>query len=203
MELYTRLVNTDAGVVTGPVVYNFLDTNLQPLNAPDWIKNNSYFKGKYKRPDGHICMTSSTNNVLFKAEILDKMDYWFDENYGMMSGEDIDFFERVYRLGYKIIWVKNAFVNELVNPNRCNLKYIWNRHFNNGYLRIFNKKKYHRLQLRHYFETVLGFFALILFCPLSIIGGLTRFSNAYAQTAFSAGAFVSLFKSKTLVHYKD
>ncbi len=203
VKLYSRIENSDADVVTGPVVYNFIDVNLNPLNVPDWIKNNSYFKGKYKRPDGHICMTASTNNVLFKTALLDKMEYWFDERYQMMTGEDIDFFERIHRLGYKILWVKDAIVNEVVSPNRCNFKYIWKRNFNNGYLRIFNKKKNDRLQVKHYFGTILNALIFLLLFAFSIFGGLTTFSNCYGKLAFSMGAFVSLFKSKAFVFYKD
>ena len=202
-ELYTRLIATKSDVVTGPVVYNFVDTNFNQLKVPFWIKKNAYFKGKYKRPDGHICRTASTNNVLFKVSILDKLAYWFDEKYQMMTGEDIEFFERVYNLHYTILWVKKAVVNEIVSPERCTLKYIWKRNFNNGYLRIFNKRKFNRLELRHYYETVLGFLFFLCIFPFSIICGLTKLSNMYGKTAFSFGALVSLFKSQTLVHYKD
>lgn len=202
-ELYTRIENTDADVVSGPVVFNFVNTDFEPLKVPSYIKNNACFEGKNKRADGRLCKTASTNNVLFKAEILDRLSYWFDEGYLHMTGEDIDFFDRIYKLGCKIVWCKNACVNEFVNPKRCSLAFIWKRSFNNGYLKIFNRKKDRKCDVK---TCLMAFFNLIIFTlsfPLSIVCGLTIFFNAFGKFAFSLGAFISLFKSEALVHYKD
>ena len=202
-ELYRIITSTDAGVVTGPALHTFVDFNFQPLNIPEMIKGNTIFQAKVRRKNKRVCSTASTNNVLFKSEILNKMEFWFDEKYKRMTGEDIDFFARIHEMGYKILWAKDAIVTEIVNPNRGTLKFIWKRNFNNGYLRIYNKKKQHRLNPLHYITTFINLFIYIPFLPLSILGGLTFWGNWFGKTAFSLGSFLSLFKSEPLVHYKD
>lgn len=203
LELYAKLAQDGADVVSGPVLPNFVDANFKPLDVPDWIKNNSRFEGKSKRADGVICKTASTNNVLFKTEILNRMDYWFDESYMKMTGEDIDFFDRIYALGFKIVWSKDAVVHEIIDPRRCTVKFLWCRNYNNGYLKIFNKKKKHCLTPLNFFECIVNLLFYGILLPVSILGGLTFFFEIFGKVAFSLGAFISLFKSKALVHYKD
>lgn len=203
MELYTKLTETGADVVSGPVLPSFINTNFEPLAVPDWIKNNSRFEGKSKRADGVLCNTASTNNVLLKTEILDKMDYWFDESYLKMTGEDIDFFDRIHELGFKIVWCKNAAVYEIVDPKRCTIKFLWRRNYNNGYLKIYNKKKKNCLKPIHIITSFSNLILFLIVLPLSIFCGLTVFFEMFGKLAFSLGSFVSLFKSKALVHYKD
>lgn len=203
IELYERITTSGADVVTGPFLPAFVDTNFQSLDVPSWIKNNSLFEGKSKRADGVFCETARTNNVMFKAEILDKLDFWFDERYLYMTGEDLDFFDRINTLGYKIVWCKNAPVFDIINPKRCTLSFIWDRNFNNGYLRIFNKKKKNNLKFIHYPESFFNLFMYAVIFPISLICGLTIFCEMFGKVAFSLGAVLSLFKKETIVHYKD
>lgn len=200
---YKAFAKYNADVVTGPSILRFVDSKLNELKVPGWIKNNSRFKFKRtRRQSGFLCKTAATNNVMIKAEVLRKMGFWFDESYKKMTGEDVDFFGRVYDLGYRIVWCKEAVVYGIADITRCNWKYIWRRNYNNGYLKIFSKKKNGKFNIINGIMVFLNLFIFTLIFPFSIVLGLTIFFEAFGKLAFCCGALVSLFKKDAIVHYK-
>ena len=119
-----------------------------------------------------------------------------------MSGEDIDFFERLTKTGYKLLWCKEASVYEHVTPDRCTLKYILKRQFNNGYLRIFMKRKNNTLKNKNHFNTVINILISSFSLPFSIFLGKTIFTRNLGFCAFNFGALNSTFNNKTYNFYK-
>lgn len=197
---YTKKTNAD--ILAGPVISTFVDTNLKEKKVQDFIKKNKLFNLHQKRKTGDICSTCATSNVFLKTEILKNTKIQFDETFKKMSGEDIDFFEKLTKAGYKIHWVKEAPVYEHVPTNRCTLKYILKRNFNNGYLRIFMKKRKNSAILKTHINTILNVFFSIFLLPFSVFGGKTLFIKNLGFCAFNLGALNSTFSNKAF-HFYD
>jgi succinoglycan biosynthesis protein ExoM len=63
-----------------------------------------------------------TGNVLIKKEIIENIGLVFSPEFGA-GASDIDLFRRLIDKGYKFVWCNEAFVHEVVSPNR------WKRGF--------------------------------------------------------------------------
>ena len=199
---YNYINETDADILTGPVISKFVDNDLNEIEIPKHLRKNFLFNLHKKRETGDICTTCATNNVFINAKILKETPVFFDENFNKMSGEDLDFFTRLAQKGHKILWCKEASVNEFVPPNRCTLKYILKRNFNNGYLRIFMKKKYKNINIKNHINTLINILIFTLTLPFSILLGKTQFINNLGLCAFNIGALRSSFTDKTYNFYK-
>lgn len=120
----------EADVVCGPVLPYFYEP------VPAWVVKGKFFEQAFERPrypTGHLLELAATNNVLMRVEMLKKMTKLFDERLGLTGGEDVDFFARVYRAGYKIVWSDDALVREWTPRSRTNAKWILLRSFRLGY----------------------------------------------------------------------
>lgn len=118
-----------------------------------------------RRKHGSIRKICITNSVLFKTDIVKNSDIWFDTDFGLMTGEDIDFFNRATNLGYKFVWCDKALIYDYIPPERCTLEWSLDRTFNNGYLKIFNLKKYGKNIRKKHYKTLLD---LCLFSLINI-----------------------------------
>lgn len=97
-------------IVTGPVHPRFVEP------PPDWVVNGRFFERK-ARPTGTERPWAFTNNIVFDAHLLDRIDPWFDDGFLRLS-EDRHFFQRLARSGARIVWAADAGVIEHVPPNR-------------------------------------------------------------------------------------
>ena len=105
------------------------------IEPPKWIKKLNIFTQKeYK--DGEIINSSGTGNILFSNEILKFTDAPFDEQFPLTGGTDSLLLSDLKKLGYKIIWSKNAIVTEFVPKSRLTLKWILYRSFRIGNTQI-------------------------------------------------------------------
>ena len=115
----------DADVVSGPVVARFVEP------VPRWIVKGAFF-------DSPPCQTGRlrgyayTNNVLFRSEILERLDCPFDERFALTGGEDAHFFRRVSRAGFKIVWAAGAVVREWIPETRARFGWLVRRAFRTG-----------------------------------------------------------------------
>ncbi len=200
---YGLLHETGAKVVTGPSVAKFVDDDLQEVSVPAWLSKNSIFRRKPNRKNGHVCTTCATNNVLVRADVIDELGLSFDETYKRMTGEDLDFFSQISAAGHKIVWCRDAIAYEFIGAKRANLRFILDRNYNNGYLKIFSKRKNNCFSCFNIVETLVNLFVFALIFPFSVFLGPVVFVEALSRVVFAYGAFVSLFKGETLVHYKD
>ncbi|KYC35901.1 glycosyl transferase family 2 [Scytonema hofmannii PCC 7110] len=113
----------DADVVTGPVLPHFIQSDV-----PDWVVKGKFFEPQ-RFPTGHLMKVAFTNNVLIRFEVLQKLGTIFDERFARSGGEDVHFFMRVYRAGYKIVWADEALVYEWIPESRMQVKWILERGF--------------------------------------------------------------------------
>jgi glycosyltransferase involved in cell wall biosynthesis len=106
-------------VVTGPVAPRFVET------PPEWVVRGGFFARK-RRPDGSLRSWAFTNNVLFDATLLDRLDRWFDGSFLRLS-EDRHFFQRLARTGARIVWADAAEVIDHVPPSRTTEEWLVRR----------------------------------------------------------------------------
>ena len=98
-----------ADVVSGPVRRTY------EAPPPKWWKLLKPIVG----PDGMPLREAPTNNTLLSARLIrpDGAALRFAE--ALTFGyEDIDFFSRAHKLGYRIVWSPNAFVEETIPASR-------------------------------------------------------------------------------------
>ncbi len=119
ITLFEVLSKYSADVATGPVIA------LSEEGAAI-----STTKGKYKT--GNIPRKVSTNNVLFKKELIEEDKLAFDLRLNFCGGEDFDFFERSSAKGNKHVWSDEAIVFETIVKGRTTKKYLFYRHFTGG-----------------------------------------------------------------------
>ncbi len=121
-------VITEAGVdaVQGKVISVLPEGNLLPL----WSKKAKRKEGNKK--EGSARKGLSTNNVIFKTELITKKGLRFDEHYALTGGSDIDFFSRAAALGSQHLWTNRAIVFEKIPISRLTLKWQFQRLFRVG-----------------------------------------------------------------------
>lgn len=132
-ELLSTQEKYAADLVIGPVIPVF------PGGVPDWIIKGGFFNRK-RYTTGEKIRWGSTGNVLIKCELLDRLDIQFDHKFGLTGGEDTHFFERLYRLGAKMIWSDEAVIRENIPLSRANIRWLLRRsHFGGNTLALTEK----------------------------------------------------------------
>ena len=106
-------------IVTGPVISHFQEP------PPPWVIKGGFFD-RPRRETGSTRPWAFTNNIIFDANLLDRLDTWFDDSFLRLS-EDRHFFQRLARSGAKITWAADAHVDELVPPNRATAGWLVRR----------------------------------------------------------------------------
>jgi len=79
-----------------------------------------------------------TGNVLLDRSIFKNGKNLFDQQYGKTGGEDIDFFHRMLKQGFRFIWCNEACVYENVPPERFEKSYYLKRALMRG---VVNSKR--------------------------------------------------------------
>jgi len=119
INLFKTLEQYQCAGVLGPVKPYF------EIAPPNWI-----IKGKIcERPSfatGTILKddeNTRTGNVLLNKNIFIDQKYPFNPVFGKTGGEDTDFFSRMLNRGLLFIWCDEAFVYEIVPPERFTKQY--------------------------------------------------------------------------------
>lgn len=117
LNLYKAIESNKSDGILGPVFPYFEE------EPPKWILKGKFFD-RPTHPSGHVLSwyNTRTGNALIKRSVFEKGEEWFDPKFGS-GGEDIDFFRRMIINGFIFIWCNEAFVYEVVPPNR------WKRSF--------------------------------------------------------------------------
>ena len=109
-----------AEIVTCPVLPRFEQT------PPDWIVSGRFFD-KPVRATGSERPWAFTNNVLFDAAIVARLEgRHFDEGFLRLS-EDRHFFQRLARSGARIVWAADAAVFDAIQPGRATAGWLIRR----------------------------------------------------------------------------
>lgn len=119
----------DADVVGGPVIPRFEEP------VPDWVPRGRFFGGRFEQPNhptGHLLELVAAGNVLVRTEVFEKMGGAFDPRWGLTGGEDVHFFARVHRAGFKMVWAAEALAHEYIPRSRANASFILKRSYRLG-----------------------------------------------------------------------
>jgi len=109
-----------ADVVAGPNPPRFLE------EPPAWIREGRFFDGQ-ARVTGTLVDTAATHNVLVRCEVLERMDRLFDERFALHGCTDSEFFRRVARAGYRMVWAQDAVAHECICATRMTLRWLLQR----------------------------------------------------------------------------
>lgn len=109
-----------ADVVTGPVLPRF------ESEAPAWVVRGGFFAPR-QHVDGQKLDVAFTNNVLMRASVPDALGSGFDDRFALTGGEDTEFFMRVRRAGFLIVWAAEARVHESIPASRTTVGWVLRR----------------------------------------------------------------------------
>lgn len=114
-----------ATCVFGPVYPQY------PDGAPDWIRRADPLHVDWGRR-GRIVTTGRSGNTLFDIAFVIGHALRFDPAFGVIGGEDTDFFANVHEAGGKLVVTDDAAVYEHVPPNRIEIGHIRTRALRSG-----------------------------------------------------------------------
>ena len=114
-----------ADIITGPVLCCF---EQKPTNVLEEV----FFKRK-RLNTGTKMKNCATGNVLINLNVFDKVGKDpFNISFGLMGGEDSDFFKRIRLHNIDIIWCDEAITSELISKERSQFKACLYRTFYSG-----------------------------------------------------------------------
>ncbi|MHC5109443.1 MAG: glycosyltransferase family 2 protein [Planctomycetota bacterium] len=119
-ELIRAQRQFQADVITGPVMPRY---ETEPAR---WVVAGRFFERR-RYASGTQLNRAYTNNVMFRAKILDDTGLRFDEHLSLMGGEDQDFFAKVSRAGHRIVWDDLAIVTEWIPKERTTWRWLVRR----------------------------------------------------------------------------
>jgi succinoglycan biosynthesis protein ExoM len=123
-ELLATQARFGADVVAGPT------RPLYEPGLPEWIRRGSFFE-RPSHETGTPLEFCASGNVLVRTKVFPRVGK-FDDNFQLTGGEDTQFFLRVRRAGYKIVWSNEAVVWETVPRDRATLNWIVRRGYQSG-----------------------------------------------------------------------
>src|SRR5690606_23228060 len=113
----------DAAIVFGAVRRKL------PPDAPDHIVRSGVFQ-LHNPPTGSTeWLVYNTANALLRREAALWRPGPFRPDYGRTGGEDTELFFSLRQAGHKIVWCREAEVNETVSPERVSLRWLLPRSF--------------------------------------------------------------------------
>jgi succinoglycan biosynthesis protein ExoM len=178
----------EADVVTGPSLPQYLES------PPSWVVEGG-FHDSPRYPTGTQRHVAFTHNVLLRTTVFEGVDRYFDESMALNGGDDDEFFSRVYRAGFRIVWADDAIVHESVPASRSTVSWLVRRGFRIGTSSTW-------VQLNHRSSSVLRLLTHGLYCiakgtglalllPLRgravAVRGLRLFSYGLGRIAGSSG----------------
>jgi succinoglycan biosynthesis protein ExoM len=123
-ELLATQARFGADVVAGPT------RPVHEPGLPEWIRRGSFFE-RPRHDTGTPLEFCASGNVLVRTNVFPRVGQ-FDDNFQLTGGEDTQFFLRVRRAGYKIVWSNEAVAWETVPRDRATLNWIVRRGYQSG-----------------------------------------------------------------------
>lgn len=121
---------TGADILGGPVV---------PLPGRDmehWDVLAPYYGLTRDLPDGASCQLYGGGNVLARRQCFESLNGPFDLSFDQFGGEDLHFFQRLDRLGWRSCWAANAVVFEETPPHRLTQEWLLTRQVRRGFINV-------------------------------------------------------------------
>lgn len=125
-----RLVSSWQGfgcdVVTGPV------RGLLPPGAPGWAQHSDVYSSVGKHDTGARLPHAYTNNTLVSQQVVRTVRPGFDPAFRFTGSSDLNYFQRVHRAGFEIVWDDEAVIEEEVPASRVSLGWLVRRAYRSG-----------------------------------------------------------------------
>lgn len=129
----------EADVVFGPVISVF------DGEAPKWAKEGKVFqRRRYASGSEMPVRAACTGNLMMRGSRFARDQFRFDPELGLSGGEDSEFFGRLSRAGYRLVWTDDAPVYEGVPKTRTTISWIVKRAFRVGSVDAYNKRRFRR-----------------------------------------------------------
>jgi succinoglycan biosynthesis protein ExoM len=117
----------EADGVLGPVL------PVVPPEAPAWIRRGRFYDVPELASGGAVPLNKlRIGNALVRGDRLRAEPGPFDTAYGLKTGEDGDMLARLVHKGAKIVWCREAAVQEPVEPRRLRLEWLLQRGLSGG-----------------------------------------------------------------------
>lgn len=142
-----------------------------------------------RHPTGPADMLEGAGNLLIRRQIIEQMTApWFDPAFALTGGEDLEFFTRLKREGYRLGWADEAQAFGEVAPQRHALRWRMKRAYSNGNSDMRVLLKYRRGFAPVVLESLKIASALLLSLPLALILGLSPNHRHAPLVTFSRAA---------------
>jgi len=180
--LQKTLKDYRAAGVFGPVRPHF------DKAPPAWL-----IKGRFcERPEHHTGFVMPwtecrTGNVLIDKRILNGIEPVFRSEFGA-GASDIDLFRRLIEAGHKFIWCNEAFVYEVVSPNRWKRSFMVKRALLRGRISLLHPES----QLTNILKSLVAVPLYSLALPLLQLTGHHHFMNYLVKLCDHAGRLLAL-----------
>jgi succinoglycan biosynthesis protein ExoM len=123
LALWKTATGTGAEGVLGPVIPFY------EIPPPAWVVKGAMLV-RQSFPTGTVLTDpkqTRAGNFLISSLIVRENELLFDKDFGLMGGEDSDFFRRMIAKGYVFVWCDEARVNETVPEARLKRAYFLKR----------------------------------------------------------------------------
>jgi glycosyltransferase involved in cell wall biosynthesis len=130
-ELLAVQAGSDADLVGGPIV-----ASLERPREP-WLSLAGLYGVDQALPDGAPCLLYAAGNFITRSAVFRAlMPAPFDPRFAQTGGEDLAFFHRLARDGYRMAWAANAVVYEAVPDARLSLRWLCRRQLRIGAVNV-------------------------------------------------------------------
>ncbi|MEP6829655.1 MAG: glycosyltransferase family A protein [Rhizomicrobium sp.] len=169
-------VQTGADVLQGSIL--FVRDKAGPEPVPD-----------IRHPTGPVDMLQGAGNLLICRQVLEQTAApWFDPAFALTGGEDLEFFMRLKRAGYRFGWADDARALGETASLRHDLGWVMRRAYSNGNSDMRVLLKYRQGFTTIAVESLKIAGALLLSLPLAIILGLSPNHRRAPLVTFSRAA---------------
>ncbi len=125
--LIARQRETDADIVSGPVVAIFRK------RTPLWINNSTwYINNNKKQLTKQIADQADSANVMISFRLINKYNIRFDTTFNFSGGEDIHFYHTVKKCRARFSWAPQALVYAPLSIKRSTLSWHLLRAYRTG-----------------------------------------------------------------------
>ena len=127
-RLYKAAKKYVADGVLGPVLPFY------EIPPPGWVTRGAFFNrksyntGKILREEKNM----RTGNFLISKRLIQENKDLFNPEFGIIGGEDSDFFKRMVKKNYLFVWCQEAIVHEIIPAARLSRSYLLKRALQRG-----------------------------------------------------------------------
>jgi len=194
-ELLAAQARFDADVVSGPVLPSYA------IGVAEWVKRGGLFD-RPNRETGSALEFCSTNNVLIRSGVFGRVPR-FDDRFQLTGGEDTQFFLRVRRAGYSIVWSAEAIVCETVPKERARLLWILRRGYQSGNSWVLSEMSIDaspRTRALRLLKASVHVYVGMISALVSIFYGRAPLTKALRKSCLGAGMLAGLAGRKFLAY---